>query len=73
MDEVGAGRVHAIEVEALEQGELLQDHRALRPGVRLANSVPTVVVGQRCLDRGLPLGHVLAGQHALVGLATRRP
>ena len=69
VDEVGAGRIHAVEVEALEKGELLQDHRALRPCVRLANSVPAVVVGERRFDRRLPLRHVLSGQHAPVGLA----
>ena len=56
----GAGRIDAVEVEALEQGELLQGDRALRPRARLANGVAAVVVGERRLDGGLPLRHVLA-------------
>ena len=65
----GAGRIGAVEVEALEQRELLQDDRALRPRARLAHRVAAVVVGERRLDGGLPLGHVLAAQQAFVALA----
>ena len=65
MDEVRPDHVHAVEVEALEQRELLQRHRALAPR-RLADRVVAVVVGERRLDAGLPLRHVLAGEHALV-------
>ena len=50
----------------LEQRELLQHHRPLRPRPRLAHGVAAVLVGQRLLDGGLPVRHVLAGQHAAV-------
>ncbi len=63
MDEVRPDHVHAVEVEALEQRELLQRHRPLAPR-RLADRVVAVVVGERRLDAGLPLRHVLPGEHA---------
>ena len=58
-----------LEVEALEQRELLQHHRALRPRAGLAQGVAAVVVGERRLDVGLPARHVVAGEHAAMGLA----
>ena len=63
MDEIRPDHVHAVEIEALEQRELLQRHRPLAPR-RLADGVAAVVVGERRFDRRLPLRHVLPGQHA---------
>ena len=64
-----ADDVEAVETKALEQRQLLQHHRALAPR-RLADSVAAVIIRQRSLDAGLPLRHVLPGEHALVRRAT---
>ena len=50
VDEIRPDHVHAVEIEALEQRELLQHHRPLAPR-RLADGVAAVVVGERRLDR----------------------
>src|SRR5262245_65567311 len=42
VDEIRAYRIGAIEVEALEQRQLLQHHRALRPRAGLADGVAAV-------------------------------
>jgi len=65
MDEVRPDHVEAVQIEALEQRELLQRHRALAPR-RLADGVAAVVIRQRHFEPRLPLRHVLPGQHALV-------
>ncbi len=69
MDELGARGIGAVEIEALEQRQLLEHHRALRPRARLADGIGAVVVGERRLDMGLPARHVLAGEHAAMGFA----
>ena len=69
MDEIRAGRIGIGEIEALEQRQLLQHHRALVPGPGLADRVAAVVVGERRLDRRLPGRHVGAGQDAAMGRA----
>ena len=63
MDEIGPGHVEAVEIEAGEQRQLLQHHRALAPG-RLANGIAAVFVAQRFADARLPARHVRAGEHA---------
>src|ERR1044071_4453982 len=57
MDEIGADRVEAVEIEALQQGELLQENRALAPRAAFDDGVTAVVIGQRGLDRRLPARH----------------
>ena len=69
MDEFRAHRICVVEIETLEQRQLLQHHRALRPGAGLAGGVAAIVVGERRLDMGLPARHVLAGEHAAMPLA----
>ena len=54
------------EVEAFQQGELLQEHRALSPGTGLEDGVAAVVERQRPLERGLPAGHVVAGEKTVL-------
>ena len=65
----GAGDVEPVEIKALEQRELLQHHRALRPGAGLAHRVAAVIIGERRLDGGVPARHVVAGEHAAMTLA----
>ena len=73
MDEIGARGVHLGEREALQQGELLQHHRALGPGAGLAHGVDMVagrvVVGGRFLVVGLEAGQVVGAQQAGVPFA----
>ena len=71
MDEVGAGGIETVEVEALEQRELLQHHRALAPRPGLAHRVAAVVVGQRRFDARRPARHVVGGEHAAVARSAR--
>ena len=59
MDEIRPGRVEAIEIESLEQGELLERDQALRPGPGLQDAVTAVVEANRLLDGGLPSRHIL--------------
>src|SRR5919197_3988260 len=68
VDEIGARGIGAVEVETLEQRQLLQHHRTLRPWARLADGVAAVVVGERRLDMSMPARHVLAREHAAMGL-----
>src|SRR3546814_7582080 len=49
--------VHRREVEALEQGQLLQQHRTLAPRPALHDSVAVEVVGQRILVGRRPVRH----------------
>ena len=67
--EIRAHRIGAIEIEALEQRQLLQHHRPLRPRAGLADGVAAVVVGERRLDMGVPARHVVAREHAVMRLA----
>src|SRR4029079_19611800 len=64
MDEIGADRIETVEVEALQQGELLQENRALAPRAAFDDGVAAVVIGQRRLDRRVPAGYVVGGQEA---------
>ena len=66
VDELRAQWVHGRHVEALEQGELLQKHRPLRPRTALAERVVAVVVAHRVFVSGAPRRHVGARQHAPV-------
>ena len=66
MNELRVGRRHAVEVEALEQRQHLQQHRALRPGMRLQHPVGAVVEVHRLLHGRQPGRHVLRRQHASV-------
>src|SRR5579883_2207631 len=54
MDEFRTRDIEAVEVKALEQGKLLQHHRALRPWSRFADGVPAILVHKRPFDGGLP-------------------
>ena len=58
-----------VEIEALEDRQLLQHHRPLRPGPRLQHGIAAVVERQRRLDGRQPGRHVLRRQHALVAAA----
>ena len=69
VDEIRAGRIEAVEIEAFEQRQLLQQHRALAPDAGLAHRVAAIVVTERRLDLRLPARHVGAGQHAAMALA----
>ena len=54
MDEVRAGGVEPVEVETLEQRQLLEGDRPLRPEPGLQHPVAPVVEPDGRLDRGLP-------------------
>ena len=69
MNKVGAGRIEAVEIEALEQRKLLQRHRALTPRAGLAHREAAIVVGERRLDMRRPFRHVVGGEHAAMALA----
>ncbi len=62
MDEIRAERVEAVEIEALQQRQLLQQHRPLAPRTGLGQCVAAVVEGQRRFDGRLPARQVVAGQ-----------
>src|ERR1700737_5422216 len=49
MNELRARGIEAVQREALEQGQLLQHHRALAPGPRLADGIAAIIIGQRRL------------------------
>ena len=68
---VGAEQAGRGQVEAGQQRELLQEHRALPPGAGLADLVAVVVEAGRLLDRAAPAGQIRAGQHAGMTLAGR--
>src|SRR5260370_41671958 len=68
MDEVRTRDIEAVEVNALEECELLEHHRPLRPRSGLANRITAIWVRERPLDGRLPARHVLPGQHAAVAL-----
>ena len=59
----------ALQVEALEQGELLQEDRPLTPRAGLADGQAGVVVADRRLEAGVPGGQVVAGEQAAVPFA----
>ena len=61
--------VHRVQVEALEQGQLLEEDRTLTPGTGLADGVVAVIVGQRLFVCRFPAGHVLTGQKPAMPLA----
>ena len=69
MDEFGAVRIHAGEVEILQQRQLLQEDRPLRPGAAFQDRMPGEIVGERVFVMGLPFCHVVAGQHAAMASA----
>src|ERR1700751_1180448 len=69
MNEIGSGRIEAVEFESLQQCELLQRDRPLAPRAGLAHGVAVVVVGQRRFDMRRPARHVFGGEHAAVALA----
>src|SRR5205807_1363804 len=69
VDEIGAGRIQAIEVEALDQRQLLEHDRSLPPWAGLAYGEAAVVVSKQRLDAGLPAREVVAPKHATVGRA----
>ena len=62
MDEFGSRGIEPVELEALQQRELLQHHRALAPDAGLADGVAAVVVGQRRFDGRLPARHVVGAR-----------
>ena len=64
VDELGRGQVR--EVEAGEQRELLEQHRALAPRPGLADGVAAVLERGRRLERRAPRGEVAAVEQAAV-------
>ena len=66
MHEVRRARAHGRQVEAVEQRELLQEHRALPPRPGLAHGQPAELVGQRLLEPRVPAGQVGVGQQPAV-------
>ena len=66
VDEVRGARAHGRQVEAVEQRELLQEHRALPPRPGLAHGQPAELVGQRLLEPRVPAGQVGVGQQPAV-------
>ncbi len=68
VDEVRGSRAHRGQVVAVEQGELLQEDRALAPGTGLGDGQPVVVVRDGRLQPGAPGRQVLAGEQAAVPL-----
>ena len=60
-------RRHRREVEAGQQRELLEHHRALPPRAGLADGVAVVVERDRRLERRLPARHVVAAQQPVLG------
>ena len=69
VDEAGAERIHGAQVEAPEQGKLLQEHRPLAPRTGLAHDQVAVRVCHRLLIGRLPVDHVVTGQQAAMGAA----
>src|SRR5215831_14360153 len=61
MDEIGTGRIKAIEVTAFQQRQLLQQHGPLAPDARFAYRVTAIIVRERRLDARLPHSHVGTG------------
>ncbi len=70
VDEVRIGRRELVEVVALEQRQLLQQHGALRPRSRLEHAQAFVVEMHGSFDSRLPIRHVLTGEHAAMTTAT---
>ena len=66
---VGRVVAHALQVEAVEQAELLQEHRSLRPRTALVHIDPAEVDAARRLRRRTPRCHVVHGQQPGVLLA----
>src|SRR5262245_61080812 len=64
MNEIGSGRIEAVEFESLEQRELLRGDRSLAPRTGLAYRVLFVIVSQRRFDMRRPARHVVGGEHA---------
>ncbi len=69
MDEIRSDRVETVEIEALQQGQLLQQHRALAPRAALQDCIAAVIVRQRRFDRRLPARHIIRGQKAAMAAA----
>jgi hypothetical protein len=67
--EVRGARAHGRQVEAVEQRELLREHRPLPPRLGLAHGQPAELVGQRLLEPRVPAGQVGVGQQPAVRLA----
>ena len=59
---VRGARTHGRQVEAVEQRELLEEHRTLPPGLGLAHGQAADVVGQRLLEPRVPARQVGVGQ-----------
>ena len=66
VDELGAARAHLFEIKPVEQGQLLEEHRALAPGAGLADGEAAEVEGDGRLGGRPPGGQVGAGQQAAV-------
>ena len=66
VDVLGRADADGREVEPGEQGELLQEDRALTPRPGLADRVPVVVEGDRRLDRRLPARKIPAREETAV-------
>ena len=60
------GGLHRRQLEARQQRELLQEDRALAPGLRLADGQARVLQGERGLGPRLPRGEVVVAEQAAV-------
>ena len=61
---------HRLQVELLQQGQLLQEHRALGPAGALEDIQTVVVQADRLFEARLPFGEVFIGQQARVSRST---
>src|SRR5262249_6562674 len=68
VDEFRTRDIEPVELKSLEQCELLQHHGPLRPWSRFADRVAAILIRQRQLDGGLPVRHILSGQHPAIAL-----
>jgi hypothetical protein len=71
VDEVRSQRVHAREIEALQQSQLLQEHRALAPRSRLVNHEAFVFVRDGVFVGRLPAREIGCIQQPAITLARR--
>src|SRR5215470_2473786 len=66
VDEFRASNIESVELKSFEQCELLQHHGSLCPWSGFAYRVAAILICERRLDRGLPVRHVLSGQHPTI-------
>ena len=62
--EFGAIRIHRADIEPVQQGELLQEHRSLTPRAALQNGVPVILVRDRVFHRRRPASKIVSREQA---------